>query len=202
MPAAEREEGLGIPGGNQPVFSSDSEQLLKYARIEQERRFLLKNLPRDLQADSSFMRIIDSYIQGTRLRLRRMEPAQGEAPVFKLGQKYRPADFEAHQAIMTNLYLNEAEYRVLESLGGARVTKLRYSYEFAGQIYAIDVFEEKLEGLILAEVEMRPGVQITSLPVPGFAIREVTGEPFFSGAHLAELGHAEFLTWLESGQAL
>jgi CYTH domain-containing protein len=184
------------------VIPSDSSQLLKYARIEEERRFLMKALPEDLPEDSPFIRIIDRYIPGTRLRLRRMESAQGAALVFKLGQKFRPADFEAHQAIMTNLYLNEAEYRVLESLGGARVTKLRYSYEFVGQIYAIDVFEGQLEGLVLAEIERRPGVQLTSLPVPGFAIREVTGEPFFSGARLAELGQAEFLAWLESGQVL
>ena len=70
---------------------------LKYAKIEEERRFLLGAIPEDLSAEKSFHRIIDRYIPGTRLRLRRIESASGEALVYKLGQKYQASDQKAHQ---------------------------------------------------------------------------------------------------------
>ncbi len=99
---------------------------LKYARIEEERRFLLKSLPQDMLESDPFIRIIDRYIPETRLRLRRMKSPEGDTITLKLGQKYQPEDFDAQQTIMTNMYLNEAEYQVLRRLGGAQINKRRY----------------------------------------------------------------------------
>jgi CYTH domain-containing protein len=160
---------------------------LKYARIEEERRFLLKSLPQDMLESDPFIRIIDRYIPETRLRLRRMKSPEGDTITLKLGQKYQPEDFDAQQTIMTNMYLNEAEYQVLRRLGGAQINKRRYPYVFEQQQYSIDVFDRDLAGLVLAEIESRPGVDIAILPFPGFALREVTGDPVFSGANLAGL---------------
>jgi hypothetical protein len=55
------------------------------------------------------MPTVDHCISGTRLRLRRIESPAGETQLFKLGQKYQAADQKAHQTILTNIYLNEAE---------------------------------------------------------------------------------------------
>jgi CYTH domain-containing protein len=178
------------------VFFHDPNISLKYARIEEERRFLLKSVPEELRGVDEFIRIIDGYIPGTRLRLRRMVSPHGNTLALKLGQKYRPVDFEAHQTIMTNLYLNETEYGVLKTLGGSLIYKRRYPYGYQGQKYVVDVFEGKLAGLILAEIEGRPGVDLANLFIPGFALREVTGDPFFSGANLVELSEVEFQAWL------
>lgn len=131
-----------------------------------------------------------------------MESVGGEPLIYKLGQKYRPADYKPHQTIMTNLYLNEAEYKVLETLGGAQITKRRYPYQHGEYRYAMDVFEEHLSGLILAEIEGPPGVDITSLALPAFASREVTNDPFFSGANLAVLQEDEFQAWLEEAELI
>ena len=124
----------------------------KYARVEGERRFWLKSLPEDLDRDA-FVRIIDRYIPGTRLRLRLIESPSGEPLAFKFGQKYRARHLESHQTLMTNIYLDEVEYRILARLGGATVIKRRYPYQHAGGIYSLDVFEGHLEGLILLEIE-------------------------------------------------
>ena len=113
-----------------PMFFHDPNHALKYARIEEERRFLLRALPQDLLDTSTFIRIIDSYIPRTRLRLRRMESAEGDPIAMKFGQKYQTTDMESHQTIMTNMYINEAEHQVLRTLGGLQVTKKRYPYEF------------------------------------------------------------------------
>ncbi len=63
----------------------------KYATLEYERRFLLRELP--AQAHSPLL-IEDRYIIGTRMRLRRVE-ADGQV-VFKFCQKIRPQPTEAY----------------------------------------------------------------------------------------------------------
>lgn len=175
------------------MFFNDPNNAFKYAKIEQERRFLLRSMPDDMVGKEDFIRIVDRYIPGTRLRLRRMESPLGDALIFKLGQKYRPPDLKDHQTMMTNLYLNEVEYKVLEALGGPQLTKRRYPYVFGEYKYAIDVFESSLAGLILAEIEGSSPMDLTSTPVPGFALREVTGNPAFSGGNLASLAEDEIM---------
>ena len=100
---------------------------LKYAWIEEERRFLLGSNPLESTPAESFNRIIDRYITGTRLRLRRIESPSGE---------------------------------------------------------------------VLVEIEAQSGVEISSLPVPEFATREVTGDQMFSGGKLVELLKTDFQSWM------
>ena len=174
-----------------PIFIHDPDHTQKYARIEEERRFLLRALLQGLLETWSFIRIIDSYIPGTRLRLRRMESPEGDLIAMKFGQKYQATDIESHQTIMTNMYLNEAEHQVLSTLGGLQIIKRRYPYEFEQQWYVTDVFEGNLAGLFLAEIEGRPGVDLSLLPVPGYADLEVTGNLDFSSSNLAGLAAVE-----------
>lgn len=177
-------------------FSPNQPHLLKYARIEEERRFLVKVLPNDLDLDAEYMWIIDRYLTGTRLRLRRMESEDGSKKIYKFGQKYRSAGLPPYQTVMTNIYLDENEYESLSVLGGATLIKRRYPYEHAGYNYSLDIYSGHLEGLKLAEIEAVAGQQITLLSTPEFALREVTNDPFFYGGNLAELSTVDFQEWL------
>jgi CYTH domain-containing protein len=168
----------------------------KYAHVEEERRFLLDKLPDDLDI-TAFSRIVDYYLVGTSLRLRRIESSAGEVIVYKFGQKFRAAEHAPHQTMMTNIYLDEAEYLTLARLGGAQLTKRRYRYEHADLDYSIDVFEDHLEGLILAEIEGDPGREITHLPIPPFVVREVTDDLKFTGGVLVELSEDDFQRWMK-----
>ena len=49
---------------------------LKYAHVEQERRWLLAAVP-DLPPDARRLTIVDHYVRGTRLRLREVTEADG-----------------------------------------------------------------------------------------------------------------------------
>jgi hypothetical protein len=53
--------------------------------------------------------------------------------------------------------------RILDHLYGSRLVTRRYSYRHGDHPYSLDVFEEHLEGLILAEVESQPSVDSISL---------------------------------------
>ncbi len=180
------------------MSANQPNNFLKYARVEEERRFLLAKMPVDLDQDDSFLRIIDQYLKGTRLRLRRMESTGGEALAYKLGQKYRLPEHKPHQTMMTNIYLNEAEYEVFSRLPHSTITKLRYSYKHDGFDYSIDRFKGHLAGLLLAEIESQGKIDIASLPVPEFATKDITEDAFFKGSNLAELSEVEFQEHLAS----
>jgi CYTH domain-containing protein len=125
--------------------------------------------------------IIDRYVIGTRLRLRRVESADGL--VFKLGQKVRvdPADPEVVK--LTNIYLSGAEYAVLAGLPAAELRKTRWLAPANGRTLAIDELHDRLDGLVLGEVELAGDDSF--LPAPPFAIRDVTNDDRFSGGALA-----------------
>lgn len=156
---------------------------MKYARTERERRFLLRGLPAGLPA--AYRRIRDWYLDGTRLRLRRVEDPDGGVLERKFGQKYSEALGAGLSTTLTNLYLTEAEYEVLRTLGGRPIVKRRYSYLHRRRGYSVNVFEQELEGLVLAEIEFDSDQAAASLSTPEFAIADVTDELFFTGGVLA-----------------
>ncbi|TAK11365.1 MAG: hypothetical protein EPO32_12405 [Anaerolineae bacterium] len=171
-----------------------------YARIEEERRFLLAALPKDVPADSPITRIHDRYINGTRLRLRRFESPSGEPVAFKLGQKFSLGE-DGVRTQMTTFYLDEAEYDTLAALPALTLTKRRHAYEYDGLVFSLDAFEGPLAGLVLAELEARPGVDLPAVAVPAFAVREVTADPQFTGGRLVRLTAAEATPWLAAALA-
>ena len=87
---------------------------------------------------------------------------------------------------MTNIYLTSAEYDLLRTLGGRPIVKRRYAYPHAGLMFSVDVFEQQLAGLVLAEVELADERAAESVTLPDFAIADVTEEPFFTGGALAK----------------
>ncbi len=163
---------------------------MKYARIERERRYLLAEPPSDLALDSPYTRIHDLYLPNTRLRLRRMEDEQGQVIALKLTQKFHPSEGVGLETIITNLYLNDAEFQVLSNLKGKPLTKRRYKYPYANRNFILDIFEDALEGLILCEIEFDENSVSQPLKLPRITC-EVTNEPFFTGGNLVNLTFAE-----------
>jgi CYTH domain-containing protein len=155
----------------------------KYAHPERECRYLVCNLPTEIMSRTDFRRIIDLYITGTRLRLRRIEDSNGLVIDRKFGQKYLK-DGEFDSTLMTNFYIDEAEYQALSVLEGSKLVKRRYPYIFEQQKFSIDVFEGELSGLLLCEKELEEG-ENPPFNLPSFVTREVTHEVFFTGGSLA-----------------
>lgn len=168
-----------------------SQRIGKYACLEIERRYLLRELPADLIEAYSW-HIVDRYLSNTRLRLRRMTSPTNQMIVFKLSQKYREAGQDHTQTTITNMYLNEEEYNCLSKLEAQEIVKKRYTYRSQGCNYGIDVFEGSQHGLILAEVEGETAEELVSLSLPVFALKEVTADPFFTGGFLAAMTKGEF----------
>lgn len=93
----------------------------RYAKPERERRFLVAVTP---LGSGPARRIEDRYLDGTRLRLRKVVAA-GDDVVFKLTQKVRRDEADPGLVSLTNIYLPSDEYERLALLAGPVLTKTR-----------------------------------------------------------------------------
>lgn len=159
----------------------------KYAQFELERRWLLASLPEALQNSQEYQLIEDRYLSGTPLRLCRMSDASGQVTALKLTQKYQATDQTAYATTITNFYLDEASYALLETLPANVLVKRRYKLMNGRFTFSIDQFLGPLEGLVLAEIEQPDLAGLLAIPHPTFARREVTEDYRFMGGELVGL---------------
>jgi CYTH domain-containing protein len=167
----------------------------KYARLERERRFLLARRPDGLSRQAT--RVIDRYINGTQLRLRQTIDASGD------GEQHRPTTYKLTKKLsagnglagITTIYLNADEHQILERLPATQLLKTRLHLD----ALLIDVFEDQLTGLVIAEAEFADDNAMRDFSPPPFAIAEITQDQRLTGARLATTSAsqlAEILTEL------
>jgi CYTH domain-containing protein len=161
----------------------------KYARVEVERRFLLAGVPEGAEI-LAVHEIDDRYLDGTRLRLRRMALVGGPTQL-KLTQKLPDADGHGRQGELTTLYLSEAEHAALAGMPAAALSKSRLSIA----PYGVDVFHGALAGLILAEVEFASVEAAAALVPAAFCRAEVTADRRFTGGELVRATGEQVRAW-------
>jgi CYTH domain-containing protein len=170
----------------------------RYARVERERRYLLRELPPGLKLSDPHRQITDNYVTGTRLRLRKVRDPRTNEWTLKLTQKHAPEPPDFSRTLITNIYLSPYEYEVLSVFEGNELRKNRYAYEHAGRLYAVDVFLGPLRGLLLAETEFETDEELDAFDAPAFAHLDVTRDELFTGARLVGLTAEEVRGELES----
>ena len=169
-----------------------SQRIGKYACLETERRYLVKEVPDGLLEMTKGWMIVDCYFPNTRLRLRHMRSISGNENIYKLTQKYRSETQNALETTITNLYLTEEEYNLLEPLEAKIIQKQRYPYHVQNQHFSIDIFAGRHQGLILAEMEFENESEWSEIVIPLFALKDVTDDLFFTGGNLALMTDEEF----------
>jgi CYTH domain-containing protein len=150
----------------------------RYAQVEREQRWLVASIPALLGPP---VEIVDRYLVGTTLRLRTVD--DGQRRIHKLCQKVRLDPGDPTMVKLTNLYLTAEEHAVLATLPAAVLVKVRSHLDVDGQVVAVDRFGGRLDGLVLAEVELAE--EERPWPLPPFAERDVTHDDRFSGGSLA-----------------
>lgn len=96
----------------------------KYAQIELERRFLLKDKPVQLNQSQS-TNIEDLYLKKTQMRLRKMEKA--DHTEYKLTKKLILSSFSSSRQWISTIYLSPLEYELFNQLPGYIIRKRRYN---------------------------------------------------------------------------
>jgi len=163
----------------------------KYARVERERRFILRDLPEGLTRASPHVQITDNYLTGTRLRLRKVREPQTNKWTVKLTQKFAPDPQDYSRTLITNIYLNALETETLNISDANEIRKNRYPFEFEGRKFSVDMFLGDLFGLVLAEVGFETDEELDSFVKPSFAIADVTKVELFTGGRLYALTFAD-----------
>jgi CYTH domain-containing protein len=155
---------------------------------EIEYTYLAKHIPKDL-AESDSKEIIDMYIPSLRMPL--------SLRIRKFGNKYEitkkePLDDKdvTHQTENT-IPLTQKEYDVLMKSPGNISRKIRYYYNYKDATAEIDVFQDKLEGLVLVEVEFENKKEQNKFQIPDFCLVEITNENFIAGGSLAGKSYSD-----------
>ena len=163
----------------------------KYSRIERERRYLLQDLPPALTRTDPHLQITDTYITGTRLRLRKVREPRTNKWTIKFTQKFAPDPQDLSRTIITNTYLNALEADTLSVFDANEIRKNRYPFQFEGKQFGIDMFLGDLFGLVLAEVSFDSDEELRSYPQPSFALADVTNNIVFTGGYLSQVSFAD-----------
>ena len=164
----------------------------KYARVERERRYLLRDLPEGITRIDPHLQITDNYMTGSRLRLRKVREPRTNKWTVKFTQKFAPNPEDLSRTLITNTYLNALEAEVLSTVFNSNeIRKNRYPFEFDGREFSVDMFLGDLFGLVLAEVSFETDEELDHFPKPPFALVDVTNEELFTGGRLCELTFSE-----------
>lgn len=119
--------------------------ILKYAVVERERRYIVASLPEGVISTRD---ILDRYVTGTRLRLREVREDDGSV-TRKLTHKVRLSQGPAEVAC-TNFYLDDAEWTLLAALPAQLLRKRRHLVRRDGLLVAVDELED---GTLIAEID-------------------------------------------------
>ena len=134
----------------------------KYYLPEIERRWLVDVSLIDFDSLPEPISIVDRYLPGTRLRLRKIE--DGAEFIYKFVKKYGR---EGWVEPITNLYLDRAEYETLSAIPAREIRKKRYRMEKG----SLDVFENGEPAIF--EVEFDTLDEAMSFVEPLFATTEI-----------------------------
>ena len=149
--------------------------------IEIERTFLVKALPSDLKDFPSKV-LLDIYIPSTNrhpnLRIRQ------KGDTYEMTKKLRMDEHDRSEQKEMTIPLTEEEFAELTTIEGKRVKKIRYFYPYNGQIAEIGIFQDDLEGLVLADFEFKSTHEKEIFEIPDWCLIEVTQEEFLAGGML------------------
>lgn len=162
----------------------------KYAKEEQERKFLLVSNP----IEHSYKKkktIEDKYLHNSQLRIRKTTEA-GRSE-YKLTKKVlltsdnsKGSDQSINHWVST-IYLSESEFRLLMGLEGDVLKKVRFYLELKdGRSVGIDEIKLGSTTIWIAEIEFDPETS-KEVELPFEIEKEVTFDEKYYGSELAKL---------------
>jgi len=110
---------------------------------------------------------------------------------MKLPKKSLAHGTDASHRIEETIKLSESEFRSMEKADGKKVRKIRYYYQYDGHMGELDVFQDDLKGLILADFEFKGTDIKDSHVMPPFCLADVTQSDFTAGGLLAGKSYSD-----------
>lgn len=151
--------------------------------FEIERKFLVSSIDNCLNHYTKSIRIVQGYLSFDPARTVRVRKTDDKALLTIKGEPNATGDtrFEWEKEISQNEAI-----QLLDLSLGETIQKNRYVIPHKSHLFEVDVFSGKLQGLIIAEVELSAvGDQ---LDLPTWIGKEVTGDPRYYNSNLAKKG--------------
>ena len=151
--------------------------------IEIERKFLVSNLDACLQHHTKSRKIVQAYLSFDPARTVRIRKTDTKAFLTIKGKANETGDtrFEWEKEITEH----EAT-QLLDLCLGQTIQKTRYVVPHQSHLFEVDVFSGKLQGLVVAEVELSAANEQVDLPK--WIGKEVTGDSRYYNSDLAKKG--------------
>lgn len=150
--------------------------------IEYERTFLARHLPEELSGVEG-VRMHDVMVPDTvrhpHLRLRH----KGEMYVITKKQPVDAAD--SSEMLEETIPLDKEEFNALAGCSRKDIVKRRYNVTIGGYAAEVDVFGEKLQGLVLIDFEFGSNAEKAAFQVPAVCLADVSQEETLAGGFLA-----------------
>ena len=151
--------------------------------IEIERKFLVSNLNACLQHQTTSTLIIQGYLSFDPERTVRVRKTDNKAFLTIKGKPNATGDtrYEWEKEIPEN-----DAAQLLKLCLGQIIQKTRYVISHKSHLFEVDVFSGKLQGLVIAEVELSAAEEQVDLPT--WIGKEVTGDSRYFNSDLAKKG--------------
>lgn len=155
--------------------------------VELELTYLAKKLPKELQGVTP-RRLLDIYVPEDAdrpfIRLRRQDSQ------YEITKKRPINDEDASRQTEQTIPLDEDEFVALSKASNRKVEKDRYEVELQGHHAEVDVFQNKLAGLVLIDFEFETLAAMQSFQPPACCLVDVTQERFLAGGQLSGKSYA------------
>ena len=151
--------------------------------IEIERKFLVFNLDECLQHHTNSISIVQGYLSFDPARTVRIRKTDTGAFLTIKGKSNATGDTRLEWE--KEIPENDAA-QLLKLCLGQIIQKTRYVISHKSHLFEVDVFSGKLQGLVIAEVELSAAEEQVDLPT--WIGKEVTGDSRYFNSDLAKKG--------------
>lgn len=150
--------------------------------IERERTYLVSKLPAGLSLDESVL-LRDIYIpedvDHAHLRLRQ------KGDYYEATKKIQINEGDSSRQTEHTIPLTREEFDALASCSQKALQKRRYFTQIDGHAAEVDVYEEKLTGLVVVDFEFATEEEFTAFVQPDDMLADVTQDEVVGGGYLA-----------------
>lgn len=151
--------------------------------LEIERKFLVDDITNCLRVTTASFSIVQGYLSKDPARTVRLRICNKQAFLTVKGSS--SADGTTRVEWETEISIKDAEVLLPLCLPGS-IHKTRYHVIYKKQLFEVDVFEKDLEGLVIAEIELKNANQ--EIELPDWIGKEVTGDNRYYNSYLATYG--------------
>jgi CYTH domain-containing protein len=161
----------------------------KVQDIELELTYLAGSLPNEIR-NVQPIKMLDIYIPENEIEHPHLRIRQ-RGDKYEITKKTPLVIGDASRQLELTIQLNQVEFETLVKASNRRIVKNRYQIQINGFDAEVDIFQDKLQGLVLIDFEFESERDKNNFIKPEIALADVTQEDFIAGGLLAGKSYSD-----------